>query len=216
MPYIARPSKAEQKLIDFSRESFGEHLSVLLLSGYGEGHVSSSRDFVIELAGEETETHLQLIFVAEGPSTTESALPCRKEPLVLLALLQKFMRKSGELTGRLSYKRVEVLKLLGWGNTLESQTTFSIAVMKYFHTFYQLSDDGNEQAKKTSPGITHKLRLMSSHSFNDEQGGKAGRSEAYVAFSLDFIESLVKRNLFGIDWKEAKRLTPLPAEFFNL
>jgi hypothetical protein len=208
---MARPSKAEQKLIDFSREAFGEHLSALLLSGYGERHAPLSRDFAVKLAEDDTDTPLQLIFVSEGPSTTQLSLPGGKEPLVLLALLQLLMKKPGAFTGRLSYKPVEVLKLLGWANT--TQATLDEAMTKYFHSFYQLNGRMVNLSSKAASDYAVKLRLISSHGFSSGGGKKAPLDS--ITFSLDFVEHLRERKLFGIDWDGVNALTLLPAEFFN-
>jgi hypothetical protein len=210
---MGRPSKAEQKLIDFSKEAFGEHLSELLLSGYGEQHTRSSRDFAVELAEGKTDTPLHLIFVSEGPATTQISLPRGKEPLVLLALLQLLMKKRGDLIGKLSYKPVEVLKLLRWGNTTKAELTFADAVTKYFHSFYQLNGSMGNQSSKATSDSALKLRLISCHGFSSGDRRKAPPD--FVTFNPDFVERLQERKLLGIDWDMVKAFTPLPAEFFN-
>jgi hypothetical protein len=213
---MARPSKAEQKLIDFSREAFGEYLSALLLSGYGDDHALSSQDYAVELAEGETDTQLQLMFVAEGPSTIQPSLPRRKEPLVLLALLRMLMKRGADLTDRLSYRHKEVLKLLGWGDTTKDEGTLTEAVTKYFHVFYQLNVS-HEQSGSEGSDSTYKLRIISSYTFNSGDGSKAGKAAPdSITFCRDFVEHLCKRKLLGIDWERVKGLTPLPSEFFNL
>ena len=192
-------------------------MSALLLAGYGYERAPSSRDFAVELAvEEETGAQLHLILAAEGPASIQPSLPRGKEPLVLLALLQMLMKKRGDLAGRVSYMPIDVLKLLGWGNTAKEREIFAEALIKYFHVFYQLS--GNvEQPGREESDSTCKLRIISCHGFSNADGSKGRkRTPDFITFSLDFIEHLRKRKLLGIDWERVKRLTPLPADFFNL
>lgn len=215
---MARPSKAEQRLIDFSKEAFGEHLSELLLYGYIEARTLSSRDFTIELAdAEDTKMQLRLMFVAEGPASIQPSLPHGKEVLVILALLKLLMRKSGEPTYNLNYTRNELLKLLGWNNTAQSLALLDVSITKYFHTFYQLSDGSSVKSRSRELERTIKLRALTGQYFSSGKGASSGISKTNaVTFSSDFIEPLKERKLFGIDWSQVYNLITLPVEFFNL
>lgn len=215
--YMARQLKAKQRLIDFSRESFGDHLSELLLCGYGEQRILSSRDFAIKLADrKETETQLRLMFVAEGPASTQPSLPRGKEPLVLLALLQLLMSKGGESIYRLTYTCDDLMKLLGWENTAQSKSRVDVSVTKYFHTFYQLSDDSPGKVTGSGSERTRKVRALAGQDFAGEESGLGNSMIRAVSFGIDFIEPLKKRNLLGIDWNLVQSVTALPVEFFNL
>jgi hypothetical protein len=210
---MARRSKGEQKLIDFSRESFGDRLSELLLCGYGEERVLSSRDFAVKLAGhDEAEMQLRLMFVAEAPAGANTSLPHLKEPLVLLALLRLLLGKGRGSNGRLSYSCDDVLGLLGWPGTPESWTTVASSVTKYFHAFYQLNGRGGIRSENA-----RKLRPLARYDFAvREKAESESRMTAAVTFGLDFIEPLRRGKLLGMDWGRVESLTPLPAEFFNL
>jgi hypothetical protein len=211
---MARRSKAEQKLIDFTRGSFGDRLSELLLCGYGEERVLSSRDFVVELAGRDaTEEQSRLMFVAEGSAGASSSLPYRKEPLVLLALLRLLPAEGRGSAGRLSYSYSDVLEVLGWGATAESLETVSISVTKYFHAFYQLSGQGHGGRSEHA----HKLHPLTRYEFyGGEKAGSESGMTFSITFGLDLVETLRRGNLLGLDWGRVESLTPLPVEFFNL
>jgi hypothetical protein len=215
---MARPSKAERRLIDFSREAFGEHLSELLLYGYSEERKLSSRDFIVELADDESpQRQLRLMFVAEGPSSIQPSLPHGKEALVILALLKLLVRKGGGATYTLTYTRKELFKLLGWNDTAQLRELLDVSVTKYFHTFYQLSDDSSDKSKSSKPERTIKIRTLTGQYFVSGKGTSSSNSKTdAVTFNIDFIEPLKERKLLGIDWNQVNSLITLPVEFFNL
>jgi len=215
---MARRSKAEQKLIDFSRESFGDRLSELLLCGYGEERVLSSCDLVIKsVDSAEAETSLRLIIISEAPAAVSPALPRRRDPLVLLALLRLYLTKGAEPTGRMLYTSGELLNILGWSITSGSMVAAADAVTKYFHLFYQLGDGSRAAAAEQPSEHLHKLRpLCGYHSVSGEGAGLGSKVTEGVTFSLDFVGPLSRRKLFGVDWDRVESLTPLPVEFFNL
>lgn len=215
---MTRQSKAERELIVYAKKTFGEHLGDLLLCGYGEEGAPSSRDFVIELTGGgEAATRSRLMFVAEGAAGTSPCLPSRKEPLVLLALIQLLMGGGVAAEGGRHITCGDVPAILGWDETDESRETVAAAVTKYFHTFYQLVDGSGTSGGRVPQELSRKLRLFSvCEVVGGAESSKGNDMKCSVAFSADFAESLRWGELLGIDWKKVKELTPLPLEFFNL
>jgi hypothetical protein len=218
VPNMVRPSRAEQKLIDFSRETFGIPLSELLLCGYGEARPLSSRDFVIELTGNESrEKLLRMIFVAEGPASTQPSLPLGKEPLVLLALIWHLINSAKESTYNLTYTCNDLLELLEWEDTSQSRTQIQVSVTKYFHSFYQLSNETSDEATRGRCEYVRKVRSINEHYFAIEDNVPLeSLTTDFVVFSLNFIKTLNERKLLGVDWEQVKAFTPQPIEFFNL
>lgn len=213
---MTRQSKAERELIAYTKKTFGEHLGDLLLCGYGEEGAPSSRDFIVESAGAgEAATRSRLMFVAEGPAGTIPCLPSRKEPLVLLALIQLLIGDLAAEGGR-HLTCGDVPALLGWDETDESHETVAAAVTKYFHTFYQLVGGSDIGGGGGPQEFTRKLRLLSWYEVSGVGSGKEGGVRCAVAFSPEFVEALRRGELLGIDWKRVKGLTSLPLEFFNL
>lgn len=214
---MARPSKAERRLISSLRDAFGVHISTLLLCGYGEERTLSSRDFLIESAGDDGRVmEVRLISIAEGPANTQPSLPHRKEPLVLLALLHILLSRGGALTEGLSLARGEVADLLGWNDTAEFRAIIAGAVTKYFHTYYQRTGP-DIRAEKALNDYTLKSRIINCYGFRDAGVDEADNTPTdFVNFNGDFVESLSKRNILKIDWHRVKSVTPLPVEFFNL
>jgi hypothetical protein len=215
---MTRQPKAEHELIALTKKTFGEHLSELLLCGYGEDRAPSSRDLVVELIdGGEVVTRLRLMFVAEGPAGTAPCLPRRKEPLVLLALIQLLTGGGGAVEDGQHLTCSNVLALLGWDETDESLEMVETAVTRYFHTFYQLVDGSGTGGGRALQGFTRKLRLFSGYEVvGGAESRKGDGAKCSVAFSPDFAEALRRGELLGIDWKRVKGLTSLPLEFFNL
>lgn len=215
---MTRQSKAERELIAYAKKTFGEHLCDLLLCGYGEEGAPSSRDFVVELAGGgEAATRSRLMFIAEGPAGTSPCLPSRKEPLVLLALIQLLMGGDVAAEGGRHLTCVGVPALLGWDETDESRETVAAAVTKYFHSFYQLIDGPNIGGGGRPRESTRKLRPFGGYEVAGGVGSrKEGDAKCSVTFNPEFTEALGRGMLLGIDWKRVKGLTPLPLEFFNL
>ncbi|HEX8721815.1 MAG TPA: hypothetical protein VF736_14365 [Pyrinomonadaceae bacterium] len=211
---MIRQPKAERELIAYAKKTFGEHLGALLLCGYGEEGAPSSRDFVVESAGGgEAATRSRLMFVAEGPAGTSPCLPRRKEPLVLLALIQLLMGGGAAAGGGRRVAAGDVPAILGWDETDKSREAVTAAAARYFHTFYQLVD-GPQTGGGRGPGeSTRKLRLLSGYEVG---GGAGGGAECSVSFNPEFAEALRRGQFLGIDWKRVKGLTPLPLEFFNL
>jgi hypothetical protein len=80
---VAGEEGSGRGLAAFVREEFGEHLSTLLLAGYGEGKGTRKRSMIVMLAAAEGGRRVRFL-----ETTSDSGdLPHGRDPLVLAALL---------------------------------------------------------------------------------------------------------------------------------
>jgi hypothetical protein len=198
---MMRLSASEQRLIDFAREQFGEHLSQFLLAGLGEEEVGQRGRFTITYAGSENsllERHVEVI--TYEPADGSSYLPCGRHPLVLLALLHLLINGGQGSLNALRYEQSEVLSLLGWSDTEEASGDVDEAVARYFKLTYQWKMNQSELANAGLSFYTADETMISESTSIDAEDGKSTR----VVFNEHFIEQLLNRSLFGIDWNNVR------------
>lgn len=194
-------SAAEQRLLDFAREQFGEHLSQFLLAGLGEEEVGQRWRFTITFTSGENsflERHVEVI--TYGPAGGSSYLPRGSHALVLLALLHLLMNGGQGSLNALRYEQAEVLSLLGWGDTEEARGEVDEAIARYFKLTYQWKMNESELANAGLSFYTADEAMISEVTSIDAEDGKSTR----VVFNEHFIEQLLNRLLFGIDWNNVR------------
>jgi hypothetical protein len=82
-------SSAEQNLVSFAREEFGESLAQFLLNGLGAVPEAQRWHFTITFTNNEgTAQERRLEAITYEPTDGQSFLPRGRDPLVLLALLR--------------------------------------------------------------------------------------------------------------------------------
>lgn len=198
-------SPPEQQLLDFSHERFGGPLSRFLLSGLGEEGEARSRVFVITFTGKAGSLIRRQVHVEADDLIPDipTCLPRAREPLVLLALLRLLTSIAEIIPATLFYDPTEVLGLLGWENSAENRLAIEEVVERYSLLSYRWEMSAEELSAERLSFHRSKERFVSgySHGEADEPDeGHRGCGVNRVDFSLSFVEELLGRSLFGVDW----------------
>jgi hypothetical protein len=195
-------SAPEQRLLDFSRERFGEHLSHFLLAGLGEEDEARIWLFTATFTdGQGIDRCREIKVEANERPDIVTLLPRRREPLVILALLRLLIVDREMSTSSLSYELEEVLNLLGWEDSAQSRLTIDGAIERYFNISYNWSLSAEELEERNLSFYNGQSRLVSGYSHYDaEEERRSGRSPSMVEFSAPFVGELVSRKLFDLDW----------------
>lgn len=194
-------SAPEQRLLDFAHEQFGEHLSQFLIAGLGEEQVGQSGRFTITYASSENvalKRHVEVI--TYEPADGSSSLPRGRNPLVLIALLHLLMTDNQGALNMLRYEQEEVLSLLGWKDTWKARREIDEAVRRYFLLTYQWKMNKSEMLRDRLTFYTANEALISAHESISREDGESSR----IVFNEHFIEHLLSRSLFGIDWNNVR------------
>jgi hypothetical protein len=194
-------SVSEQRLLDFAREQFGEHLSQFLLAGLGEEQVGQRGRFTITYAsGENVALKRHVEVITYEPEDGSSSLPCGRNPLVLIALLHLLMTSNQGALNMLRYEQEQVLSLLGWKETRKARQEIDEAVKRYFLLTYQWKMNKSELQRERLTLYTVNEALISAHESISTEDGKLSR----IVFNEHFIEHLLSRSLFGIYWNSVR------------
>src|ERR1043165_1352883 len=107
-------SAQEKRLVNFARKEFGEELVEFLMAGSGEDVTAQRWHFTITYAGNGNSLLTQRVeVITYEPEDGSSYLPCRRDPLVLFALLHFLLLSSDVASNTLRYQRGDLLSLLG-------------------------------------------------------------------------------------------------------
>jgi hypothetical protein len=196
-------SVPEQRLLDFTREQFGEQLSQFLLAGLGEENIGQRGRFDITYASSENailKRHVEVI--TYEPIDGSSYLPCGRHPLVLIALLHLLMNSNQGSLNTLRYQQAEVLSLLGWEDTQKARREIDEAVERYFKLTYIWKMNKSELADAKLNFFTANEAMFSEYESIETEDGKSTR----IVFNEHFIEQLLSRSLFDIDWNNARKI----------
>lgn len=208
-------SKDERKLVEFAHEEFGEFITQFLLAGLGEETAGRRWQFAVTYAsgdGIPLERYVEVILneSADGPAL----FPRRRDPLVLLALLQLLISGGGPSQSDLTYSQGDVLRLLGWEDALEARREIDEAVERYSLMTFRWTMDKEELGRNDLSQYTAREGLISEYEIVDEerQDRQMTRVLNRVILSPQFLAHLRGRSLFGIEWNEVRSvtLTPLP------
>lgn len=118
-----------RQLLKFARTEFGDHLSTLLLSGYGEERRKMVRSYNIGIREGAQHTSKRLKLVTDDPS----GLPSQDEPLVLLALLRLLWVGEQMRTSDVNYTHEALLRVLGWPDSTRGRAGIDHAVERYYN-----------------------------------------------------------------------------------
>lgn len=113
--------------------AFGVFPSALLLSGYGENDVIKYRAWLTNVddgVGGIVERKLEM------STESELGLPRGSDPLVLVGLL-KLLFDRGAQTNSVSFRKTELMSLLGWQMNADSRNAVEGALKRYFATSYR-------------------------------------------------------------------------------
>lgn len=206
-----RLSAHEQRLLDFGRDQFGEHLSQFILAGLGEGAISQRGRFTIAyVSGENVALKRRVEALTYEPEDGSSYLPCGRHPLVLLALLRLLMNGDQGSLHTLRYEQKEVLSLLGWKDIRRAYMETEEAIERYFLLTYEWKMNKKELAHRGLAFYTASESIISEYQTIDEEIGESAQEDRIfnkVIFNAHFIEQLRRRELFGIDWNYIRSLS---------
>lgn len=206
------PTESERDLLDTARRVLGVNLSGFLLSGLGEPHhprrLYAARSVRAHGPG--------LTFRLEAVSETEKGLPGGRDPLVMVALLQRLWT-SGEGRDEVVFRDEELLGRLSWPDTRESRGTIEAAVERYYSAAYRrtstepMRSGGGErrtsQVQKLVPGYEATVELLSGPP-------KGSRKSTVVQFMPKLIEEVsgAEKYFLGIDFEKLGRLERITSE----
>lgn len=186
-------TEQERQLVSFMQETYGELLSLFLLSGLGEdGFDGLSYFTVCELGPGEMIDRRRLAVTSDG----DTFLPHGRDPLVLAALL-KLLQGSGS-THVVRCRPSDLTGLLGWEDIASGGQAVTRAMERYYAVSLAVLADSGELYFGESPVLALRQRILVEHG---TAGGESGE-EFYVsaAFNPDFVDRLRRKALLGIDW----------------
>jgi hypothetical protein len=199
-------SEHERLLLGFALETFGEALSQFLLAGLGENVAGRVWLFAVTFVDEQGATRRREIRVeADEQTDFVIRLPCRREPLVLLALFELLFER-GALSMVLAYTQEEVLSLLGWENNYdEARLAVDEAVRRYSKLSYYWSLTDEELRGRQRSFYRGVGGIISGYRHEDvEEAGEISRVVNELTLSAAFVEDLLHRTLFGVAWDNVR------------
>jgi len=202
-------SGRERRLLKFALDVFGEPLSQFLLSGLGEEAEARVWLFTVTLTDERGTARSRRIRVEpDDIPGTPCMLPRRREPLVMLALLRLLIGSRRRSSPALSYGQEEALRLLGWEDTEESRSAIDEAVKRYARLSYSWGLSGEELGERRLSFYDAEARFVSGYGFYDEEeDGEYKRVANRADFASEFIEELMRRTIFNLDWNKVSGIT---------
>lgn len=204
------PSAPEQQLLDFAVGEFGEPLSQFLLTGLGEEPVDRRWRFTITYINDgDVRLERQVEVLTFEPEDGSSCLPRKRDPLMLLALLQLLLHKGQGSKFDLLYSLEDVLRLLGWDDTGETRQEIDEAINRYFLLMYMWELNRSELSRRKLSFYKVNERPVTEYRTVDREVGEEGlmkRVYNQVKFNEFFINGLLRRNLFGIEWNQVSSL----------
>lgn len=194
-------------LAAFVREEFGEHLSTLLLAGYGEGKGTRKRSMIVMLAAAEGGRRVRFL-----ETTSDSGdLPHGRDPLVLAALLNLLAGRG--TASRLVFTLTELLAVLGWAESAEEVRAVEGALARYYRTSYAEVRERQHPLLPKQLEVVAEQRLIDGYIIEDDlpRGGDSPRPlHSMVDFNPQFLNRLNRRTVFGIDWSLVRSASVSP------
>jgi hypothetical protein len=190
-------SEKEKQLIAFLQATFGELLSLFLLSGLGEEGWVGRRYFTIsELDYHEKIIRHRLVLT----SYEDTFLPHGLDPLVLAALL-KLLFDRGK-TYRMNCRLVELRAVLGWDDLAGTGKSVAGALERYYAASLAVMPPLEEEPHfGESPTFVLRRRILLEYE-TPGTGIEGGLNTDFgVAFNPDFTLWLRRKILLGIDWE---------------
>lgn len=205
----------ERRLVKFAVDTFGAPLASFLLAGLGEegGEV---RAWTFSVTFEDVQgvsRHREIRVEAPDLPGVLITLPAEKEPLVLMALLRLLLAKRGAPPSRLTYRREEVLRLLGRGETDEVLRAVDAAVERYADLGYRWALSPDELAERNLArfrGWASFVTGCGHRDVEDAGGGPVKHESSYVQFSEEFVRELISRSVFDVKWDSVREMTRNP------
>ena len=202
-------SGPERRLLKFALDLLGEPLSQFLLSSLGEEAEARVWLFTVTFTDERGAGRSRRIKVEpDDIPGTPCVLPRRREPLVMLVFLRLLIESRRPSSSVLSYEQEEVLSLLGWEDTAESRSAIDQSVKRYARLSYSWGLSGEELAYRKLSFYDAEARFVSGYGFYDsEEDGEYKRVANRVDFASEFVEELMGRTIFNLDWNKVIGIT---------
>jgi hypothetical protein len=209
------PTEAEYDLLDTARQMLGGNLFDFLLSGLGEPHHPRRRYTAESLRSYGPRPVYQLEAVAES----KDGLPGGHDPVVMAALLH-LLWTGDRGQDEVVLSDAELLRLLSWPDTQESQLSVEAAIKRYLCTGYHRTSREplgpgrgeliSSQVQKLITGYDTTLELR-------EGPPKKVRKSTILHFTTKLVEEVSGpgKYFLGIDFEKLERLQPLPADSFE-
>jgi hypothetical protein len=203
-----RLSGSERRLLEYALDLFGEPLSKFLLSGIGEE--AEARVWLFSLSfddGSGADLGREIRVEPDDIPREPRVLPGGREPLVMLALLRLLIEARGSLS-TLSYSQEQVLTLLGWEDNETTRSAIDQAVRRYARLSYSWSLSREELTDRKLSFYDAESRFISGYGYyNAEEDGKDRRMANTAEFSSVFVEGLIRRTGFNVDWNRIAEIT---------
>lgn len=203
-----RLSGSERRLLEYALDLFGEPLSRFILSGIGEETEAQVWLFSVSFAdGSGAALRREIRVEPDDIPREPRVLPCRREPLVMLALLRLLIEARGSLS-TLSYSQEQILNLLGWEDDETTRSAIDQAVKRYARLSYSWGLSGEELSEKKLSFYNAESRFISGYGYyNAEEDGENRRIANNAEFSSVFVEGLIRRTGFNVDWNRVSEIT---------
>jgi hypothetical protein len=201
-------SARERLLLKFALDVFGEPLSQLILAGLGEEAEARSWLFTVTFENARGATHRREIRLEsdEHPGVV-TLLPRRREPLVILALLRLLIADRQMASASLSYRQAEVLGLLEWKGAMKSRLILDQAVERYARLSYNWKLSDEELIEGGFAYFHGSARFISGYGHqNHREDRQIKRLVSWVEFNSNFVQGLLGRSLWGINWNSVTTL----------
>lgn len=190
-----RPTVAEERLIEFTLDTYGVQLGEILLAGLGEKTVARACEFeLLTLSQSGAERRHTLRVTSIDDEALPRRLPMGREPLILLALL--YMRELHGCGGVLDYTPQEVLELLGWKYERESRQLLAEGVQCYFGLDYRLAGEWWEEDSGEARYLEKRAGFFDCYGLT--VAPRAGGESISLSFNEQFMDILTARLLFWV------------------
>jgi hypothetical protein len=196
-------TSAERTALDQARRLLGNNLSAFLLSGLGDTQITHRRTFTARSGPEQgDETAYQL----EMTNDSEQGLPIGTDPLVMAHLL-KILREEMRMADNVDFNVADLLKALGWSQTLDSHLLIKQAVERYALTNFCLIDQAASDAGSRS---CFQRLLIGYVTISKSLSAKAASQQ--LLMKMQFFPSFIygvfgqRKSFLGIDFSQLQNI----------
>lgn len=208
---------SDHPLVEFIYSTFGEPLGDLLLVGYASECAEQKTSFRFNAQrGDSNGTWMV--------DVTANEMPCRKEPLVLAALLKFLMLRidlddPGHVSSTFEFDMQKLLAEVGRDGTIITEEAADDIIEKYTKISYAIREMERKSAKarkiKRGGGYFTFLSGYRTLSYKDEGDDHYKRLVDRVTINGDFVEALKRGEITFAGLKLGERQLP-QANTFSL
>ena len=190
-------TERERHLVAFLQDTYGEMLSLFLLTGLDEQGWSGLRYFTVcEVDQDEKVIRHRLAMISDD----DTSLPHGRDPLVLAALLKLLLERSK--TYRMKCSLVDLMAILGWEDLASARQAVAGAMERYYTaSLALLAPSEDEPYFGESPTFALKRRILIDQETRGAESERGTKAYFNIAFNPDCTTWLMQRILLDIDWK---------------